>query len=55
MREVIKRIILENQEMIAERKLLLRKYHIPETKHISVLSGLRRCGKTYLLYQTAQK
>jgi uncharacterized protein len=55
MQEVIKRIILENQDMIGSRQLLPRNYYIPETKHITVLTGIRRCGKTFTLYQIAKK
>jgi predicted AAA+ superfamily ATPase len=55
MEEVIKRIILENQDLIAHKSVLKRKYIIPETKNITVLSGIRRCGKTYMLYELAQR
>lgn len=54
MEEILKRVILENQELIAGKKIISRNFNIPETEHISVLTGIRRCGKTYLLYKIAQ-
>lgn len=54
MEELLKRIILENQELITGKKPVLRNYHIPDTENITVLTGIRRCGKTHLLYQIAQ-
>lgn len=54
MENVLKRIILENQEMIVGRKLIARNYSFPETDHITVLTGIRRCGKTHLLYEKAK-
>ena len=38
MEEVLKRIILENQEIISGKKLISRNYSIPETDHITVLT-----------------
>lgn len=55
MEEVLKRIILENQEIISDKKLIPRNYSIPETDHITVLTGIRRCGKTHILYEKAKK
>ncbi len=55
MEEVLKRIILENQEIISNKKLISRNYSIPETEHIKVLTGIRRCGKTHILYEYAKK
>lgn len=55
MEEVLKRIILENQEIISNKKLIPRNYSIPETEHITVLTGIRRCGKTHILYEKAKK
>ncbi len=52
--EILKRIILENQELISGKSLLARNYSIPETDHITVLTGIRRSGKTHTLYQIAQ-
>ncbi|MCF8360761.1 MAG: ATP-binding protein [Prolixibacteraceae bacterium] len=52
---VLKRIILENQEIIAEKSLIPRKYIIPETDAITVLTGIRRCGKTFMLYEKAKQ
>ena len=54
MDDILKRIILENQEIISEKKLVSRNYSIPETSHIKVLTGIRRCGKTYTLYEIAK-
>lgn len=54
MEEIIQRIILENQELISRKKLILRQYKLPQTDHINVLTGIRRCGKTYTLYEVAQ-
>jgi len=54
MNEILKRILLENQELILNKKLVHRKIHIVETDNITVLTGIRRCGKTYTLYEIAQ-
>jgi len=55
MEDILKRIILENQEIIAGKKLISRDYVLPETGHITVLTGIRRCGKTHVLYEKAKK
>ena len=52
--EILKRIILENQEIIAGKSLITRNYSIPKTDNITVLTGIRRCGKTHTLYEIAQ-
>ena len=54
MDDILKRIILENQDIISGKKLVSRNYSIPETSHIKVLTGIRRCGKTYTLYEIAK-
>lgn len=54
MENILQRIILENQEIITGKKLVLRNYVIPETEHITVLIGIRRCGKTHILYEKAK-
>jgi predicted AAA+ superfamily ATPase len=54
MEEILRRIILENQEMIAGKSLIRRNYAIPVTENITVLTGIRRCGKTHTLYELAQ-
>lgn len=54
MEELLKRIILENQELIAGKNPVPRNYHIHDTGNITVLTGIRRCGKTHLLYQIAK-
>lgn len=54
MEDILKRIILENQELIRGKKLISRSFSIPETDHITVLSGIRRCGKTHILYEKAK-
>ncbi len=51
----LKRVILENQEIITSKNLIFREYCIPETDHITVLTGIRRCGKTHILYEKAKK
>ncbi len=53
--EVIKRIILENQDYISNRKILYRNIYIPQTENIKIFTGIRRCGKTSLLYYEAKK
>lgn len=53
--ELIKRIILENQGFIDKREVLPRDIHIPKTENIKVFTGIRRCGKTSLLYYEAKK
>ncbi len=53
--ELLKKIILENQRFIKTRNLIPRNIHIPETENIIVFTGIRRCGKTSLLYQEAKK
>jgi uncharacterized protein len=55
MEEILKRILLENQELILGKKLVPRIYHIPDTENITVLTGIRRCGKTYTLYELAKR
>ena len=52
--EILKRIILENQEIIADKSLITRNYSIPKTDNITVLTGIRRCGKTHTLYEIAK-
>jgi len=52
--EILKRIILENQEIIAGKSLIARRYSISKTDNITVLTGIRRCGKTHTLYEIAQ-
>ena len=52
---LLARIIIENQELIRNKKIIKRYFHIPETDNISILTGIRRCGKTYTLYEIAKK
>ena len=54
MENILKRIILENQELISKKELVSRHYAIPTTDNITVLTGIRRCGKTYTLYELAK-
>ena len=54
MEATLQRIILENQEIISAKKLITRNYAVPETDHITVLIGIRRCGKTHILYEKAK-
>jgi predicted AAA+ superfamily ATPase len=52
--QLLQRILLENQELISNKKLISRHFHIPQTENITVLTGIRRCGKTHMLYEIAQ-
>ena len=52
---ILKRVILENQEIVTSKNLITRGYAIPETESITVLTGIRRCGKTHILYEKAKK
>ncbi len=52
---IIKRIILENQEIIKNKNIIYRDYYIPDIDSIIVFTGIRRCGKTYTLYETAKR
>ena len=54
MEQLLQRILLENQELISNKKLISRHFHIPQTENITVLTGIRRCGKTHMLYEIAQ-
>lgn len=54
MEHILQRIILENQEIISGKKLIARNYAIPDTDQINVLTGIRRCGKTHVLYEKAK-
>lgn len=53
--ETLKRIIAENQEIVFNKKLISRDFNIPKTENITVLTGIRRCGKTHILYSIAQQ
>jgi predicted AAA+ superfamily ATPase len=55
MEDVLKRIILENQELVFKKTLIKRNIELPDTDHIKVFVGIRRSGKTYTLYEQAQK
>ena len=55
MEDILKRIILENQDIIENKIIIPRCYKIPKTEQICIISGPRRSGKTYLLYSIAQK
>ena len=48
--EILKRIIVENQQFIATVEMNRRDY-VFEPKGRYVLVGLRQAGKSYLLYQ----
>jgi predicted AAA+ superfamily ATPase len=54
-RDVLERIILENQAHIKNIELIQRDFEILDTEHITVLTGIRRSGKTHILYSIAQK
>ncbi len=51
--DIIKRVILENIELIGSKKIIRRDFNIPSTDSIMILTGIRRCGKTYQLYQNS--
>lgn len=53
--QILIRIILENQELIVNKKIIERNYYIPKTENINILTGIRRCGKTCTLYELAKK
>ncbi len=55
MENVLKRIILENQERIKQKQLISRYLKLPEIEQISIITGLRRSGKTSLLYNETDK
>jgi len=52
--DILKRIILENQEIIKNKKIISREFYIPNTDNIVVFIGIRRCGKTFTLYENAK-
>ena len=52
---ILSRIIIENQETVFDKKLISRDFNIPKTENITVLTGIRRCGKTHTLYSIAQR
>ncbi len=55
MKEIFKKIIVDSQERSFDG-IIRRDYDIPlDTKKIVSLVGVRRSGKTYLLYETIQK
>lgn len=53
-KNIIKQVILSQQELISKIKLTPRHYQL-EAKANYVLVGMRRSGKTYLLYQHIQE
>jgi predicted AAA+ superfamily ATPase len=53
-KELIHQIIIENQEFIKKAVLIKRDFHF-ETGLNYVLTGLRRAGKSYCLFQIAQQ
>ena len=55
MEDILKRIFIENIQMIRAKKLIKRNIHIPETENINILSGIRRSGKTFRLYQECRE
>ena len=55
MEDILIRIFIENIQMIRAKKLIKRNIHIPETENINIISGIRRCGKTFRLYQKCRE
>lgn len=53
--DIIKQILLENQEYIKSLSLMKRDVDVPEVNNMIVFTGIRRSGKTSLLYLEAQK
>ena len=53
--DVIKKIIIENQGFIKTQVLIEREIDVPDVDNIIVFTGIRRSGKTSLLYLEAQK
>lgn len=53
--ELLKKIIVENQDFIATRNLVNREVEIPSVDNIIIFTGIRRSGKTSLLYLEAKK
>lgn len=53
MEDILIRILLENIEIIRSRNIIHRNYHLPDTDNINILTGIRRSGKTFLLYQNS--
>ena len=54
-KEIFKRLIIDNQERTFS-EIVLRDIQIPiDTRKIVTLKGVRRCGKTSILYQTIKK
>jgi len=53
-KQVLKQVILENQQEIASRPLFNRQYVMEETMNY-VFIGVRRAGKSYALYQRIQQ
>ena len=51
MEDILIRILLENVKTIGSRKIIHRNYNLPSTDSINILTGIRRSGKTFLLYQ----
>jgi predicted AAA+ superfamily ATPase len=41
--------------MIFSKDFIERNVYVPDTDHIVVFTGIRRCGKTYTLYEIARK
>ena len=55
MEDILKRIILENQERIEQKQLIPRYLKLPKIEQISIITGLRRSGKTSLLYNETNR
>ena len=54
-KEIFKRLIVDNQERTFA-EIVLRDIQIPiDTRKIVTIKGVRRCGKTSILYQTIKK
>ena len=51
---LLRQILLDNRELVESKRVFPREVQI-DTFPRCVLVGVRRCGKSYLLYQKMQK
>lgn len=56
-KELLKQIIIENKEFILHKieRIIPRQVYFPKVKKVVVMYGVRRSGKTYLLYDIFRK
>jgi len=51
MEDILIRILLENVKTIRSRNIIHRDFHLPVSDNINILTGIRRSGKTFMLFQ----